>query len=153
MPTIAEPAIRARGTVRVSLPAKIAYSPDALKKSLADSDFAIASASASALGQIAGTEALAAFAPHLQKFSAGPTCEHDQFFFARQSSPRSQPRPSRNHELNRMSRPRNRKPQWQSPPRPTRRLNSKPQPTSSKNIQRALCDRRSREGWRIKSRP
>jgi len=30
-----EPNIRARGTVRVSLPAKIAYNPDALKKSLA----------------------------------------------------------------------------------------------------------------------
>jgi len=35
MPTISEPQIRARGTVRVSLPAKIAYNPDALKKSLA----------------------------------------------------------------------------------------------------------------------
>jgi hypothetical protein len=35
MPTLtAEPNIRARGTVRVSLPAKVAYSPDALKKSL-----------------------------------------------------------------------------------------------------------------------
>lgn len=29
-----EPKIRARGTVRVSLPAKVAYSPDALKKTL-----------------------------------------------------------------------------------------------------------------------
>ena len=34
MPPITEPQIRARGTVRVSLPAKIAYDPDALKKSL-----------------------------------------------------------------------------------------------------------------------
>jgi len=34
MPTAPEPHIRARGTVRVSLPAKIAYNPDALKKSL-----------------------------------------------------------------------------------------------------------------------
>ena len=33
MPTN-DPTIRARGTVRVSLPAKIAYNPDALKKSL-----------------------------------------------------------------------------------------------------------------------
>ena len=34
MPTANEPAIRARGTVRISLPAKVAYNPDALKKSL-----------------------------------------------------------------------------------------------------------------------
>jgi hypothetical protein len=34
MPTTPEPAIRAHGTVRVSLPAKVAYNPDALKKSL-----------------------------------------------------------------------------------------------------------------------
>lgn len=34
MPTITDPPIRARGVVRVSLPAKIAYNPDALKKSL-----------------------------------------------------------------------------------------------------------------------
>ena len=33
MPTANEPAIRARGTVRISLPAKVAYNPDALKKS------------------------------------------------------------------------------------------------------------------------
>jgi hypothetical protein len=34
MTTANEPAIRARGTVRISLPAKVAYNPDALKKSL-----------------------------------------------------------------------------------------------------------------------
>jgi hypothetical protein len=34
MPTANDPAIRARGTVRISLPAKVAYNPDALKKSL-----------------------------------------------------------------------------------------------------------------------
>src|SRR5262249_6626622 len=34
MGTFAIPAVRAHGTVRVSLPAKVAYSPDALKKSL-----------------------------------------------------------------------------------------------------------------------
>jgi len=33
--TVKEVAIRARGTVRVSLPAKVAYNPDALKKSIA----------------------------------------------------------------------------------------------------------------------
>jgi hypothetical protein len=33
MPT-ADPAIRARGTVRITLPARVAYNPDALKKSL-----------------------------------------------------------------------------------------------------------------------
>ena len=37
MPDLKEPAIRAHGTVRVSLPAKIAYNPDALKKSLTQS--------------------------------------------------------------------------------------------------------------------
>ena len=34
MATFVEPAVRAHGTVRVSLPAKVAYNPDALKKSL-----------------------------------------------------------------------------------------------------------------------
>lgn len=34
MSTASEPNIRARGTVRVSLPARIAYHPDALKQSL-----------------------------------------------------------------------------------------------------------------------
>ncbi len=34
MPDLKEPAIRAHGTVRVSLPARVAYNPDALKKSL-----------------------------------------------------------------------------------------------------------------------
>jgi len=34
MATFAVPAVRAHGTVRVSLPAKVAYNPDALKKSL-----------------------------------------------------------------------------------------------------------------------
>ena len=34
MPTTTVPAVRARGTVRISLPAKVAYNPDALKKSL-----------------------------------------------------------------------------------------------------------------------
>lgn len=33
--TVKEVAIRSRGTVRVSLPAKVAYNPDALKKSIA----------------------------------------------------------------------------------------------------------------------
>jgi hypothetical protein len=35
MPIANEPNIRARGTVRVSLPAKVAYNPDALKKTIA----------------------------------------------------------------------------------------------------------------------
>ena len=34
MSTTATPQIRAHGTVRVSLPAKVAYNPDALKKSI-----------------------------------------------------------------------------------------------------------------------
>jgi hypothetical protein len=34
MPTATDPAIRARGTMRISLPAKVAYNADALKKSL-----------------------------------------------------------------------------------------------------------------------
>lgn len=34
MATSAAPKVRARGTVRVSLPAKVAYNPDALKKSI-----------------------------------------------------------------------------------------------------------------------
>lgn len=32
--TVAQPRIRAHGTVRLSLPAKVAYSPDALKKTI-----------------------------------------------------------------------------------------------------------------------